>query len=94
MKIILILISIFAFSTVNAEHFGGDWRLQRNTTFADIYKRGTSIDGVVRLSLPKGQQAIVMYVNTAGARGSLLYKCIEYFDEDMNITGNACYVLD
>ena len=93
MKIILILITFFVSSIVNAQTFSRDWEFQRNTTLADIYHIGASIGNTVSLSFPNGQQAIVTYVNTPGVRGSLLYRCIEYFDENMQLTGNNCYLL-
>ena len=94
MKIFLILITVFALSTANAQSFGRDWKFQKNTTFGDIYKRGASIHGVLGFSLPEGQQAIVTYVNTASKSGTLLYRCIEYFDEKMRLTREACYSQD
>ena len=94
MKIFLLLISILALSTVNAQSFGRDWKYQKNTTFGDIYKKGASIHGVLGFSLPKGQQAIVTYVNTAGKTGTLLYRCIEYFDENMRLKNETCYSQD
>ena len=81
-------------STANADNFERDWKYKKDITLSDLYKARASIEDVVGLSLPSGQQAIVTYVSTAGSKGSELYRCIEFFNEDMRIVNNKCYELD
>jgi len=93
MRFLLIVISIFASSVINAQNIGRDWVYQRNTSLTDLFTVGTSVGSTAGLSWPDGRQAIITYVNTPGPQGSVVYRCVEYFDEEMNLTNSRCYKL-
>ena len=94
MNIILGVLVILLITTANADNLNQEWVYKEDITLSDLYKARASIEDVVGLSLPSGQQVIVTYVTTAGSKGSELYRCIEFFNKDMHILDNKCYELD
>ena len=93
MNIILVLLTILLMNTVSASNLEQEWVYKKDISLSDLYKARASIEDIVGLSLPSGQQVIVTYVTTAGSKGSKLYRCIEFFNEDMRTASNKCYEL-
>ena len=94
MKIIFGLFMLILAGMVHAENFGQEWNYNKNISLSDLYKARASIEDIVGLSLPSGQQVVITYVTTAGSKGSELYRCVEFFDKSMRITRSRCYKLD
>ena len=93
MNRILSLLVILLISAATADNLDREWVYKKDITLSDLYKARASIEDIVGLSLRSGQQVIVTYVSIAGSKGSELYRCIEFLNEDMRITSNKCYGL-
>jgi hypothetical protein len=93
-NVILGFSALLLISSANADNFEREWLYKEDKTLSDLYKAGASIEDVLGLSLPSGRQVIVTYVTIPGSKGSELYRCIEFLNDDMRIETNKCYKLD
>ena len=70
-----------------------DWIFDPATSMRTLWDwaaselEGSRYLGSSALSWPDGRQAIVYHFKV----GSRLWRCIDYFDADMKVTGKACY---
>jgi hypothetical protein len=87
--------------------YAGEWKLLIGYSLYDLYygskfseiremmkdKRTTNIKSTSGLSWPDGRQALVTYLETETEERKWVYKCVDYFSDDMQQTGQACYEL-
>lgn len=55
--------------------------------------RKISILSITSHSWPDGRQATTIYLEANQNEGKWLFKCIDYFNKDMEETGQMCYEL-
>lgn len=63
--------------------------------FDKMHKNVKSVDvvGTSGHSWPDGRQATFTFYDVKGDKNKWLFKCIDYFDKDMQSTGGICYEL-
>jgi hypothetical protein len=103
-SIVLVVISQCMFVS---QVYGGEWKQLIGYSLYDLYygtkfeelrnamkqERATEIKGTSGLSWPDGRQALVTYLETETGGKRWVYKCIDYFSNDMQQTGQVCYEL-
>lgn len=102
MRTVLVALFLVFATSVHA----GEWKKLVGYSLHDIYegkfkelekasnvRRETEVISTNGLSWQDGRQAIVIYLETKQAGKKWLYKCIDYFTEDMQQTGQMCYEL-
>lgn len=80
--------------------YAGEWKPLIGYSLHDLYsgefsdlakksniKRKSEIKGTSGLSWPDGRQAIITYLEIEQESKRWLYKCIDYFSNDMQKTG-------
>ncbi len=87
--------------------YAGEWKLLPGYSLYDLYygskfseirkilkdQRTTEIKGTSGLSWADGRQASIIHFETEQSGKKWLYKCVDYFNKDMQQTGQECYEL-
>ncbi len=86
MRLAPVLLVLCLTSSANAQ----EWQILPGMTSAKLAASGWQIESAAGLSWPDGRQAVVSFWTATFEQGGLTMRCVSYFDEHFQPTGDIC----